>query len=116
MQTFQKIIRILVLVIIFAIFLIFAMENQQMSFIKFFSWQTPNSPIWILVFISIIIGLILGMALTTGVIVTANQEKRQAQRELKKVKAELNRMRNVSIDEDIGDKPENADNDSKVND
>lgn len=115
MQTFQKIIKILLLVIIFAILLIFAMyNNQQTNHIRFLDWQTPESPVWILVFISIIIGLVLGMAITTSAIISANQEKRQAHRELKKVKAELNRMRNVSIDDDTGEKPEPANDESQA--
>jgi len=101
MQTLKKILKILVYVIIFTLFLLFAMyNNQQTVTVHFLVWQTPNIPLWMLVFISVIMGLILGLALVIGAVVSANRDKKQLQKEMKTMKSELNRMRNASIEED----------------
>jgi len=102
MHTVQKIIKILIYVGIFALFLFFAMyNNQQMVSIHLLVWQTPNIPVWILIFISLILGLILGLILVTSAVVSANTEKKRFQKELKTTKEELNRLRNVSIEEEV---------------
>lgn len=102
MHTIRKILKILIYVSIFALFLFFAMyNNQQVVSIHMLVWQTPQLPVWILVFISLILGLILGLALVTGVVLSANKEKKRLHKEMKSIKSELNRLRNVSIEEEV---------------
>ena len=100
MSTVQKIIQIIIYVILLAVLLVFAMQNNQEAVsVHFLNWQTVIMPVWILVLLSLIIGLLLGLAVTTTLVLQANKDKRTFQKELKKVKAELNRMRNVPIEE-----------------
>ena len=107
MSTIQKIIQILIYVLLLAVLLIFAMSNNEQTVsVKFLGWQTMQMPVWILVILSLIIGLVLGLALSTGLVLKANQEKRAVQKDFKKVKAELNRMRNVPVEEESGTETE----------
>jgi uncharacterized integral membrane protein len=101
MSTVQKIIQILIYVLLLAVLLVFAMgNNEQTVSVKFLGWQTVQMPVWMLVMLTLIIGLVLGLVLTTGLVLKANGEKRAVQKEFKKVKAELNRMRNVPVEEE----------------
>ena len=58
-------------------------------------------PVWALIFISMAIGLIVGLLLTVGSVIAANAEKKRLRKEIRSTKNELNRMRNVSIEEDF---------------
>ncbi|MBN1780194.1 LapA family protein [bacterium] len=102
MQSINKLMNILIFVVLFIIFVTFAMQNnQQMAPVTFFMWQSPNMPIWTIIFISMIIGTAIGFVLTVSVLLNANREKKKLLKDIKTTKAELNRMRNVSIDEEI---------------
>ncbi len=101
MGTVQKILQIFIYVVLVALVLVFAMENnEQKASVQFLQWQTVIMPIWILILLSLIIGLAIGLLLTTGLVIQANRDKRRYQKEMKRIQAELNRMRNVSIEED----------------
>ncbi|MBN2105659.1 DUF1049 domain-containing protein [bacterium] len=113
MQTLKKILRILVYVVIFSLFLLFAMyNNEKTATVDFLVWKTPIIPLWMLVFISLILGLVLGLVLVTGAVFSANKEKKQLQKEIKKIKDELNRMRNANIEEEVDTENEPVKDDS----
>ena len=99
MRIFHWIILIVILVFVVAIF---TQNNQTMGTVKFFKWQT--SPDWPISY-SLLLAGIAGYLLSF-LIALINQLRLRAQigrlkRENKQVREELDRLRNLAVEEDM---------------
>jgi len=80
----------------------FAIQNQEQAVsVHIVSWESPVVPLYLIVFLSFIAGMITWFAVSIFKIFSLKQQNFTLQREAKKVKDELNRLRNASIEEEI---------------
>ncbi len=87
---------ILILLILF-----FAFENQsQLVSVKFLKWQTPNLPLYLFLYIAFGAGLLFWVFISTINMFKLRSEIHRLNRDNQKIKAELGRLRNVSIEDD----------------
>ncbi len=84
------------------IVLLFAIQNQEQTVsIRFLNWISPNLPLYLLLYIAFASGILMWVLLSIMNILRLNNQIHRLQRENKKVKEELNHLRNASIEEEL---------------
>ena len=96
------IIRWIVLALFVIVIIGFAMQNteQQVS-VAFLKWQTINLPLWVVMYVSFAAGVLFWLIVSIFQIITLKTRNRKAQKEIARLKEELNRLRNVSVEEAV---------------
>ena len=104
------IIRWLLGALLIIVILGFALQNQdQTASVQLLKWQSPVMPLYFFLYLAFIAGLLTWLLFSTLNILKVKGENLGYQREIKKLKAELNRMRNAGIeDEDLAIQPGKA--------
>lgn len=96
MQALKWIFIILVIFIILG----FALQNQDQTVsIKVIQWQSPILPIYWFIYAAFIFGLVFWIAISTINIIRIKTDNRKLKKEVQKLQKELDRLRNVDIDE-----------------
>ncbi len=93
-----------ILIVIAVIFIIgFAMQNAAVSVpIKFYKWETINDlPLWLVMYLSFIAGMIFWLAVSIYQVILLKAESRRWQKRVKSLESELNRLRNVSVEDSV---------------
>lgn len=80
----------------------FAIQNQEQTVsVHIISWESPVVPLYLIVFISFITGMITWFLVSVYKIFSLKKQNFSLQRDVKKIKDELNRLRNANIEEEI---------------
>ncbi|MFO7891534.1 MAG: LapA family protein [bacterium] len=80
----------------------FAIQNQEQTVsVHIIKWQSPIVPLYLIVYLSFIAGLVTWLIVSSFKIFSMKGNNLSLQKELKKVKEELNRLRNANIEEEI---------------
>ena len=93
-----------ILIVVAVIFVIgFAMQNAAVSVpIKFYKWETVNDlPMWLIMYISFIAGMIFWLGVSIYQVLSLKAESRRWHKKTKALEGELNRLRNVSVEETV---------------
>ncbi len=93
-----------IVMVIAVIFLIgFAMQNADISVpIRFFKWETVNDlPLWLVMYLSFIAGMIFWLAVSIYQVISLKTESKRWQKKTKNLESELNRLRNVSVEDSV---------------
>ncbi len=93
-----------ILIVISVIFLIgFAMQNADVSVpVKLYKWQTVNDlPLWLVMYLSFIVGMIFWLCVSIYQVLSLKGENRKIQKKMKSLEDELNRLRNVSVEDAV---------------
>ncbi|MEE4310493.1 MAG: LapA family protein [candidate division KSB1 bacterium] len=91
-----------VLLLLFVIY--FGAENSsQMVRIKFANWQTPELQLWVVMFFSFAVGMIVWLLGSIFKILQLKTEIRKANKANTNLKKELDKLRNITIDEDLAE-------------
>jgi uncharacterized integral membrane protein len=86
--------------ILIALIIGFAMQNtEQKVTIFFIKWQSVEMPLWIIMYVAFICGMLFWLIVSIFRIVNLKVENRRGKKEIQKLKDELNRLRNVSVEE-----------------
>ena len=91
-----------ILIFISVIFLIgFAMQNADVRVpINFYKWTTdPELPLWLVMYLSFIAGMIFWLGVSIYQVIALKGENRKVHKKLKSLENELNRLRNVSVED-----------------
>ena len=87
---------------IFILILWFAFENQgELTHVKFLKWQSPEIPLYVFLYISYIAGIVTWLLISIFKILKLKNDKYVLQRELRAKKDEINRLRNISIEDEV---------------
>jgi uncharacterized integral membrane protein len=80
----------------------FALQNQeQTTYVKIFRWTSPVLPLYFLLYIAFGIGLLFWFLMSSlNMLKTRNQIHRLT-KDNQRIKEELNRLRNISIEEEV---------------
>ena len=79
----------------------FAMQNStELVPVKFWKWETMQDlPLWVVMYISFTAGILFWVIISIYQMLGLKIENRKVRKELRKLKEELDRLRNVSIEE-----------------
>ncbi len=89
----------------------FALQNQhQMVQVHVVNWVSPELPLYLIVYIAFTFGLFTWLLTSIFKIVQLKADYRQAKKETKQLQDELDKLRNLSVEEavslpDVTDKP-----------
>ncbi|MBN1560998.1 LapA family protein [candidate division KSB1 bacterium] len=93
-----------ILIVLVVIFLIgFAMQNAQVNVpLRFMKWETVNDmPLWLIMYLSFIGGMIFWLAVSIYQVISLKNENRKWQKKTRQLESELNRLRNVSVEDSV---------------
>jgi uncharacterized integral membrane protein len=95
------IVKWILFILFFLILVGFALQNQDQEVsVQLLKWRTINLPLWIFLYAAFAIGVLFSIIISILNIIKLKTENMRLQKQHRKVKEELNRLRNVSIDED----------------
>ena len=96
------IIRWLFIAVIVIVVIGFAMQNTgQTASVQFIKWETINLPLWVIMYASFAFGILFWLLISIVQIVVLKNENRKSRKEIKRLKTEVDKLRNISIDESI---------------
>ncbi len=89
--------------ILVVIIILFAMQNSSvMVSVRFWQWETAREmPLWIVMYVSFAAGMFFWLFISIFQMLGLKNENRQVRKELKKLRSELDRLRNVAVDDMI---------------
>lgn len=100
------IVRWIAMLLIMLLIIGFAMLNtKQAVTVSFYWWETVNMPLWVVMYISFAAGMIVWLFVSIFQVVGLKNGMRKLQKQNRQLKDELDRMRNVSIDETVVSEP-----------
>ncbi len=80
----------------------FALQNtDQQVTVAFFKWQSVNLPLWVVMYISFAVGILFWLVVSILQILGLKNTNRKSRKEIKKLRQELDRLRNVSVEEAV---------------
>ncbi len=95
-------IRLFVIIVFFFLFLFFGVQNyQQEVSVHFLNYQSPNLSLSFVIYSAFAAGILFMFLLLALYILKMKNQMRRIQKEDKKIKEELNRLRNANIDEEL---------------
>ena len=93
---------LIVIIVFLVLSIVFALFNMEQTVsIQFFKWTYPVLPLVGYLYIFFFIGLLAGLGVSGFEFFKLKKETHLLTRENKKIKAELDKMRNASIEEDV---------------
>ncbi len=104
------IVRWIIAALVIIVVLGFAIQNQEATAsVSFWTWTTPELPLYLMLYISFVLGIVFWLAISIVKMMQQKNACHKLQKEIKRLKNELDRLRNAHIDEDIPEKisPEN---------
>ncbi len=85
----------------------FALQNtNQQVTVTFVKWQSVNLPLWVVMYVSFAVGILFWLVVSILQILGLKNTNRKSQKEIKKLRQELDRLRNVSVEEAVTPSPE----------
>lgn len=80
----------------------FAMQNmeQQVS-VSFLTWHSVNLPLWVVMYASFAFGVLFWLVVSIFQILALKAENRKIRKEVRKLKTELDQLRNVAVEESV---------------
>ncbi|NOY59417.1 MAG: LapA family protein [Calditrichaeota bacterium] len=85
----------------------FALQNtDQQVTVTFIQWQSVNLPLWVVMYVSFAVGILFWLVVSILQILGLKNTNRKSQKEIKKLRQELDRLRNVSVEEAVSPSPE----------
>jgi len=78
------------------------MQNtEQHVNVIFFKWQSIDLPLWVVMYVAFIAGMIFWLFVTIYRVIGLNYDNRKCHKEISKLQAELLHLRNASVEESI---------------
>ena len=80
----------------------FAMQNTEQSVnVIFLKWESIDLPLWIVMYLAFIAGMLFWLFVSIYRIIGMNLENRKCRKEISKLQAELYHLRNATVEESI---------------
>jgi uncharacterized integral membrane protein len=96
------IVRWVIIALLILIVLGFALQNQEQTVsVRILRWQSPVLPLYLFLYLSFGAGLLFWVLISALNTIKLRGEIFKLNRENRKIREELNRLRNVSIEDDI---------------
>ena len=100
-------------VLLMLIVLAFAYYNHEQSIsVQVFNWVSPILPVYLVLYVALAIGILVGILTSSFSMFKFKYRAHQLNKENKKMKEELNRLRNANIEEEL--EPSELDMDKEI--
>jgi uncharacterized integral membrane protein len=100
------IIRAFIIAVLMILIILFAYQNQaQTATVEFLKWKSPTLPLFVLLMGSFSLGVFLWFIVSTFMIFNLKRINIKTLKEKKGIQAELERLRNVEIEEETASVP-----------
>ena len=94
--------RWIIMAVLIILIIGFAMQNMhQQVVVQFVNYETIPLPLWLVMYLSFAVGLFVWLLVSIVQILTYKNLQRKQRKEIKSLKTELDRLRNVSIEDSI---------------
>ena len=97
----MKLLKMFVLIIVLLALVFFLMRNDDRATVNLLYQQFTDITVAVIMLVSLGVGLIIGFLMATTSILSAKNTSRTLRSKNKKLVDELNRLRNVNIEEEI---------------
>ena len=98
------IVRWILIAIIVLVIIGFAMQNtSQTASVEFIKWRTINLPLWVIMYSSFAFGILFWLVVSIVHIISLKNENRKCKKENRKLRAELDSLRNAAVDDTFTD-------------
>ncbi len=98
----MQIVKWILMILFVVIVLGFALQNQEQTVsIKMIQWTSPVLPVYWFIFASFVLGFLFWLVVSSLNFLRLKSETRKITKENQKLKKELDRLRNLEIDEEI---------------
>ncbi len=78
----------------------FAMQNsQQLVTVTLLQWKSHETPLWVVLYLAFSVGVFFWLVITMFQSLSVKTENQRLVKETKRLKEELDRLRNISIEE-----------------
>jgi uncharacterized integral membrane protein len=95
-------IRWLITIFFILLVLLFAIQNQEQEVaVRILNWQSSTIPLYLLVYIAFAAGVVFGFLFSAAYLLKSKGRERKIQKENRRIKEELNRLRNANIEEEL---------------
>ncbi|MDZ7260797.1 MAG: LapA family protein [candidate division KSB1 bacterium] len=95
------IVRWLLWAVLMLLIIYFAIQNTAQNVtVSFIKWESPKLPLWVVMYLSFAAGVLVWVFASIVRIMQMKTELKKVIKENKKLKEELDQMRNVSIEEE----------------
>lgn len=79
----------------------FAMYNtQEIVTVRFLNWES-TMPLWVAMYLSFAAGIVFWLLVSIFQIIALKSENRRCRKNLKRFREELDRLRNISVEESV---------------
>lgn len=80
----------------------FAMQNtSQLVQVGLWKWQSDLIPLWVVMYTSFVVGMLVWLIVSIFQILNLKAENRKVKKEVKNLRQELDRLRNLSVEESV---------------
>jgi len=81
----------------------FAIQNtNETATVQFLHWQSTPLPLWVLMFLAFSAGLFVWLAISIFQVLQLKAELRKKSRDNERLQEELNKLRNIAIEDEWG--------------
>ena len=92
--------------VVLAVFIIlvigFAMQNTHEAVsVRFLTYQSIDLPLWVIMYVAFAIGLFFWLIVSIFQILSLKNQLRKKAREIKRLRAELDKLRNVAVEDSV---------------
>lgn len=97
--------RAIYLILFFLLLFVLTQNSMEYTNIRIFTWKWEGIPLFLVILATLVLGAFIGMIFCVATSLSYQAEIRRWKKENKKLREELDNIRNVSIDEipDTGD-------------
>lgn len=89
-------------VVMLLIMIYFAMQNtEEMVKVNFFAWRTQELPLWMVMFLSFAVGILVWLIASIFKIIKLQNAVRLLNKENNALRKEVDELRNIPLEEDL---------------
>ncbi|HEX9933752.1 MAG TPA: LapA family protein [bacterium] len=98
----MRIVQLFLIILFMLLVLLFSIQNHEQTVsLRFFNWTSPNLSLDMVMYIAFAFGVLMCLFVLIWNILKLKSRAHALQKENKKIKDELIRMRNVNIDDEL---------------
>lgn len=89
-------------IVVVLVLVVLATQNSTLQVVvRFYKWQSVEMPLWVVMYLSYAAGLLTWLVISLIRVVGLRRDLRRLTKENEKLKSELGRLRNISVEEGI---------------
>ncbi len=89
-------------IVVVLVLVVLATQNSTLQVVvRFYKWQSVEMPLWVVMYLCYAAGLLTWLAISLIRVIGLRRDLRRLTKENEKLKSELGRLRNISVEEGL---------------